>query len=157
MLVSGSANNGTNAGLAYVNSNNTPSNANTNISAQLSNIFRITSYNVCYTKLLRTNIQPLTYLLFNGLTWVIVTTDTIAIIAQTIAILTSKTQKLNADGTINAANIVYNSSSQFQTDQDVINALNDIFIPHVNSLGNPHNVTKEQIGLENVDNSYNFV
>jgi len=38
MLVSGSANNGTNAGLAYVNSNNTPSNANTNISAQLSNI-----------------------------------------------------------------------------------------------------------------------
>ncbi len=100
-----------------------------------------------------TNIQPLTYLLFNGLTWVIVTTDTIAIIAQTIAILTSKTQKLNADGTINAANIVYNSSSQFQTDQDVINALNDIFIPHVNSLGNPHNVTKEQMGLENVDNT----
>ena len=36
LLVSGNANNGTNAGLRNANSNNTPSNANTNIGAQLS-------------------------------------------------------------------------------------------------------------------------
>lgn len=35
VLFSGNANNGANAGLAYANSNNTPSNANTNIGSQL--------------------------------------------------------------------------------------------------------------------------
>jgi hypothetical protein len=36
LLVSGNANNGTNAGFVYVNSNNTPSNTNTNIGSRLS-------------------------------------------------------------------------------------------------------------------------
>lgn len=35
VLFSSNANNGTNAGLAYSNSNNTPSNTNTNIGSQL--------------------------------------------------------------------------------------------------------------------------
>ena len=36
MLRGGTANNGSNAGLSYSNSNNTPSNANANITSQLS-------------------------------------------------------------------------------------------------------------------------
>lgn len=35
-IFGGNANNGTNAGLAYVNSNNTPSNTNSNIGSHLS-------------------------------------------------------------------------------------------------------------------------
>lgn len=42
LLVSGNANNGANAGLRNANTNNTPSNANTNIGAQLSVKFKTT-------------------------------------------------------------------------------------------------------------------
>ncbi len=43
VLFGGTANNGTNAGLSYSNSNNVPSNTNANISSQLSyqNIKRV--------------------------------------------------------------------------------------------------------------------
>lgn len=39
LLSGGNANNGSEAGLACTNLNNTPSNANTNISSQLSSLF----------------------------------------------------------------------------------------------------------------------